>query len=209
MTNTNENVRLVFYLQVQASRNFPNKHESSFSCKKQLSKHQNRVLHARKYIKPYATPYTLYDTKTNETGFFFQCTLYDDQYSPMVEMMKTSIGQQYEIKLNRMAHNLKLAFRDETYLRKCGYDKTPDIKLEVPIAIDGFIVNWIESKALFGSLDVHGEYVKNQYLSYWNRFGTGLVIYWFGYVDGVMKEHDTRFIVRDTLPEQFTKLINT
>lgn len=62
-----------------------------------------------------------------------------------------------------------LAFRDEEHLRKHGYDKTPDCKLDVPIAIDGFIVNWIESKALFGDEDAHRDYKKNQYLSYWNR----------------------------------------
>lgn len=64
---------------------------------------------------------------------------------------------------------LGLAFRDEEYLRICGYDKTPDIKLEIPIAIDGFIVNWIESKALFGSENIHKEYTETQYMSYWNR----------------------------------------
>lgn len=64
---------------------------------------------------------------------------------------------------------LGLAFRDEEHLRKNGYDKTPDCKLEVPVAIDGFVINWIESKALFGDEDAHKDYMKNQYLSYWNR----------------------------------------
>lgn len=65
--------------------------------------------------------------------------------------------------------DLGIAFRDEEYLRKFGYDKTPDFKLEVPIAIDGFIIHWIESKALFGDEDVHKDYMKHQYSSYWNR----------------------------------------
>lgn len=82
----------------------------------------------------------------------------------------SSIGQQYEIRLYREATKLGLAFRDEEHLRKYGYDKTPDCKLDVPVAIDGFIINWIESKALFGEEDAHREYKKNQYLSYWNRY---------------------------------------
>lgn len=79
------------------------------------------------------------------------------------------MGQQYEIKLHKEVIQLGLAFRDEEDLRKYGYDKTPDVKLEVPIAVDGFVINWIESKALFGDAEVHKEYMRNQYLSYWNR----------------------------------------
>lgn len=102
-------------------------------------------------------------------SFFFQCTLYDDMYSPIVDTMKSSLGQQYEIQLHRQLLDLGLAFQDEEHLRKFGYDKTPDVKLEVPVAIDGFIVHWIESKALFGDDDAHKEYTRNQYSSYWNR----------------------------------------
>lgn len=83
--------------------------------------------------------------------------------------MKSSLGQEYEIKLYRHITDLGLTFKNEEDLRKYGYDKTPDVKLEIPIAVDGFIVNWIESKALFADEDLHNEYVKNQYSSYWNR----------------------------------------
>ncbi|KAF5275379.1 hypothetical protein FQA39_LY06836 [Lamprigera yunnana] len=99
----------------------------------------------------------------------YLCTLYDDLYSPSVEIMRTSIGQEYEIKLQRELARLGLAFRDEEHLRKFGYDKTPDIKLEIPIAINGFIIHWVESKARFGDNEIHKEYVRNQYSSYWNR----------------------------------------
>lgn len=64
-----------------------------------------------------------------------------------------------------------------------GYDKTPDVVLDVPFATkDGTIINWIESKALFGSDDQHEYYLKKQYRSYRNRFSTGMVVYWFGFV---------------------------
>lgn len=79
------------------------------------------------------------------------------------------MGQEYEIKLHREISRLGMAFRDEEHMRARGYDKTPDVKLEVPVAIDGFIVNWIESKALFGDEYVHKDYMQKQYSSYWNR----------------------------------------
>lgn len=62
-----------------------------------------------------------------------------------------------------------LAPTDERALRQRGFDKTPDLKLEVPIAVDGHIVNWIESKASFGDEITHSKYLEEQFWSYRNR----------------------------------------
>lgn len=139
----------------------------------------------------------------------FLCTVFDNLYSPLTDAMKMSLGQEYEIRLHKEAVHLGLAFRDEEYLRKYGYDKTPDLKLEVPVAVDGFVINWIESKALFADEEVHRDYMKNQYLSYWNRFGPGLVIYWFGYLQTIVEPSNKRFIIRDHLPTNIRKLLNS
>lgn len=66
---------------------------------------------------------------------------------------------------------------DEDGLRARGYDKTPDIKLEVPIAVGGYIVNWIESKASFGDRKSHEKYLKDQFWSYQNRYNYGYSVH--------------------------------
>lgn len=117
-----------------------------------------------------------------------------------------SVGCEYEVKLKDYLTERNIAFCDENQLRTRGYDKTPDFKLEVPIAVNGFVVNWIESKARFGSEEVHDTTTKEQYLSYWNRFGTGLVIYWFDYVDTVAakEQKEKKFIVMNHFPQNIT-----
>merc|ERR1712071_367643 len=131
----------------------------------------------------------------------YLCLLEDDHYGPVAEAMKQSIGYEYEIKLRKELQDCNVVFLHEDDLRTRGYDKTPDIKLEIPVAVDGQVINWIESKALFGDEEIHRGYLKDQLYSYWNRFGPGLVIYWFGYVKELENLHQDRTIlIRDSLP---------
>ena len=127
----------------------------------------------------------------------------DDNYGPIAEYIKHCIGHEYEVRLSNQIIDLDLPFLDEKEQREKGFDKTPDIKLEVPIVIDGCIINWIESKALFGDVDNHGNYLQDQLWSYWNRFGPGMVIYWFGFIDEL--KHNTRhsgILVADSFPSK-------
>ncbi|CAG4957561.1 unnamed protein product [Colias eurytheme] len=128
----------------------------------------------------------------------------DNQYGHYADIIKQSIGLEYELRLERELKLMNITFSDENILRTRGYDKTPDFKLEVPIAVDGFIVNWIESKALFGDEENHMGYLKEQLICYWNRFGPGLVIYWFGYLETLdnMPEVNNMFILRTKFPDK-------
>jgi hypothetical protein len=47
------------------------------------------------------------------------------------------------------------------------------------------IVHWIDSKACFGDERTHKQQLDGQYSTYLNRYGTGLVIYWFGFLEGL------------------------
>lgn len=135
-----------------------------------------------------------------------QCILVDDHYGPLCDNIKHSIGHEYEFKLYRELNKLGLSYIGEEQMRAKGYDKTPDVKLEVPIAVDGHVVNWIESKASFGDEHSHKTYLKDQFWSYWNRFGPGMVIYWFGFIDELDVNQEKGIILRDCFPQNIVKM---
>lgn len=130
----------------------------------------------------------------------FKATLRDEGYGYLAECTKRSIGAEYERRLKRHLRQLNISYQDEHDLRAAGYDKTPDVKLDVPISVNGSVVNWIESKALFGDEESHTAYLNDQLWSYWNRFGPGLVIYWCGYLRHLEWSTEHGILVRDGFP---------
>uniref|UniRef100_A0A1B6IAV3 CDAN1-interacting nuclease 1 n=1 Tax=Homalodisca liturata TaxID=320908 RepID=A0A1B6IAV3_9HEMI len=134
----------------------------------------------------------------------FMSIVFDNMYGSIADVTKRSLGVEYEVKLYHHVQRVGLSYKSEEQLRARGYDKTPDIRLDVPCAVDGFVINWIESKAIFGDNVTHDQYAHDQYYCYWNRFGPGLVIYWLGYLETVPQPSEKRFIVRDSFPENIT-----
>lgn len=133
------------------------------------------------------------------------CRMRDDQYGHYSEAIKYWTGEDHETKIKVKCQELGLSYRDEYALRAQGYDKTPDILLDVPIAVNGRAVNWIESKALFGDDNAHTSYLRDQLESYWNRFGPGLVIYWFGFIDDLASKKYGGIMLADRFPDDFVR----
>ena len=52
-------------------------------------------------------------------------------------------------------------------------------------SIDGMKIHWIESKASFGDDIELRKNVRRQLKPYTDLFGTGAVVYWFGFVEGI------------------------
>ncbi|XP_043371652.1 CDAN1-interacting nuclease 1 isoform X12 [Dermochelys coriacea] len=100
----------------------------------------------------------------------YQCTVNDYCYGPLVDCIKHAIGHEHEVLLREMLLEKNLSFLAEEQLRAKGYDKTPDFILEVPVAVEGHIIHWIESKASFGDECSHQAYLHDQFWSYWNRW---------------------------------------
>lgn len=115
-------------------------------------------------------------------------------------MLRYSIGEEYEVKLKKMARDAGLTFYDEGDLRRDGFDKTPDLLLAVQCLYKNTIINWIESKASFGDNDSHSKYLKDQLSCYENRFGSGIVIYWFGFQEEILNAKQNNLIVLDDFP---------
>jgi len=90
-------------------------------------------------------------------------------------------------------------------MRERGYPKTPDIKLLVPIYVNGRVVNWIDSKASFGDEYSHKLNVE-QFWSYKNRYGPGMVIYWFGFIDELQFDEDSGIYLIDHFPSNTVTL---
>lgn len=133
------------------------------------------------------------------------CHAIDKYYSPSMDEFRNRIGREYEERLNRHLDALGVVYLDEPKMRKMGYARTPDAVLSEPIAVEGRVVKWIESKAWFGDPPSHATYLRDQYWPYYNRFGPGLVIYWFGFVEESVLEHlDRGVVVMEDFPQLST-----
>lgn len=102
-----------------------------------------------------------------------------------------------------------IPFETEANLRARGTARTPDALLRTPVAVDHCgkwkIINWIDSKALFGDATTHRQSVVPQAESYLHRFGPGLVIYWFGHapLELLHQSQKGEIVVVDGLPRRF------
>jgi hypothetical protein len=121
---------------------------------------------------------------------------------------------------------LGVDFKSEETLQKQGFAKTPDCYFSVPqlvtLANSGkqVLATWIDSKATFGGyevvlcwcLKVNDDYfvaidafqlrtASSQLLSYRQRFGPGVVLLWFGYVESLAQEwRDKGIYLTDAFP---------
>lgn len=119
------------------------------------------------------------------------------------QILKQNMTDLIKSHLNRSERN----YTTENECRLRGLDMTPDMVLNEPIAVilsddnnmkysqeytaknyvggsenEIKVLNWIESKAMFGGPDQLRKVTQSQLFPYWNRYGPGAVIYWFGHI---------------------------
>ncbi|MEM0343028.1 MAG: C15orf41 family protein [Thermoplasmata archaeon] len=105
-------------------------------------------------------------------------------YSPRGAQIQTERGQWGERRLHDWLDKRDIKYRTEADLR-ATHKKTPDCLLAKPIQINGTKVHWIESKASFGDEVELRKNARRQLKPYTDMFGTGAVVYWFGFVEGI------------------------
>lgn len=167
-----------------------------------------------KFVVPWILPQVLNGRKSIERALcigdqrlqdeIHTCEALDEDYAPYMDRIRTIAGLEYEYRLQRELQAAKILFEVEDDLRGLGYSKTPDALLTFPISIsleeyddEPHVIRWIDSKAMFGDYKTHCEDHKDQFASYVNRFGEGLVIYWFGYDQSVAMAHKGVYVVND------------
>ena len=125
----------------------------------------------------------------------------DPIYSPAGAEVQAQRGRHGEERLQDWLDEHDVGYRDEEELRGT-YPKTPDILLDKPIVYNGTKIYWIESKANFGDRTEVARNYKRQLLPYSELFGPGMVIYWFGVVDGLQGRRSDVFVgTPETLDE--------
>ena len=115
-------------------------------------------------------------------------------FSPKAHRMHDIRGRTGELLLEKWLGIKKVRFLTEEDLKRKGASKTPDFLLENALEIDGNMISWIESKALFGSDKEHSSHHHRQLRHYQSRYGKGMVVYWYGFLDSI---DNGRHVVKD------------
>jgi CDAN1-interacting nuclease 1 len=139
------------------------------------------------------------------------CVASDEHGGPYVDRQRAVIGLEYEYILMERLRSLGLQFETEIDLRARGTYKTPDVLLSVPISLGGRIVRWIDSKGKFGDEYFLQKDYTDAVSSYIGRFGPGMVVYWFGFIqdcDSPMLT-DAGVYVVDDIPRDVVMLPGT
>lgn len=89
-----------------------------------------------------------------------ECIDRDVYCSPFADRIRHTMGVEYEYLLLETLRNRQLVYESEDVLRERGLSKTPDVRLLLPFGVrdqhgDLRVVNWIDSKAMFGDRHTH------------------------------------------------------
>jgi len=110
-------------------------------------------------------------------------------YSPEAAEIQRQNGRTAEKKIGEWLDYQGADYITESEARQL-HQKTPDFLMKSPFSISRTPVYWVESKASFGDkIQMKGDYHR-QLKHYVELFGSGLVIYWHGYINDSVRVQD-------------------
>jgi hypothetical protein len=136
------------------------------------------------------------------------CLEADMDSGPKVEAAKRDTGAVFERRLEEHLEGLGVPFETEAMLRGSGARLTPDALLLVPVGVaipgsdapSSLILNWIDSKAMFGSRAVAAAH-SEQAQKYAAEHGRGMVVYWLGMEEGLQELFPDSVLVAPGFPK--------
>ena len=121
------------------------------------------------------------------------CNDSDDTFGPLANLVKGNVGLEYEVRMAQHLHALGVHFLPDSTQREIHLSKTPDALLVTRMLVRGLELCWVESKANFGDPETMHQNFAEQLSPYRQRYGPGLVIYWFGYVQEEAEQCEADF----------------
>lgn len=82
-------------------------------------------------------------------------------------------------RLQEQLRQQNIRFLSEDIQKTNRHVRTPDCALLTPIEVHGHLCHWVESKACFGDRPTLEDTEREQFHSYVERVGPGVVIYWY------------------------------
>jgi hypothetical protein len=138
----------------------------------------------------------------------------DPFYSPWAHHMYAQRGQMGEEIIAEWLDGINVSYLTEDEMRNRNFSKTPDFLLEKPLEINQQKVHWVESKAVFGNHTEHEHYITRQFDEYRDLYGSGLIIYWYGYLDDIspknhlIKDYRLEEEIGNSTSRKITELLN-
>eukprot|EP00036_Acanthoecidae_sp_10tr_P020406 CAMPEP_0206304826 /NCGR_PEP_ID=MMETSP0106_2-20121207/9947_1 /ASSEMBLY_ACC=CAM_ASM_000206 /TAXON_ID=81532 /ORGANISM="Acanthoeca-like sp., Strain 10tr" /LENGTH=351 /DNA_ID=CAMNT_0053735653 /DNA_START=128 /DNA_END=1182 /DNA_ORIENTATION=- len=136
-----------------------------------------------------------------------ECILGDDTAGPLVDRIRHTIGLEYEYLLQEQLRQLNVSFLSEDIQKTNRHVRTPDCALITPVEVHGHLCHWVESKASFGDRQTLEDNEREQFHSYVERVGPGVVIYWFDFIEDhpevdLQEWRDRGILVVSRLPDE-------
>ena len=114
-------------------------------------------------------------------------------FSPIAQEKHRKRGQYAEEKVKAWLERKKISFIREPEIDS---EKTPDFLLNSSFMVNGREIFWIECKALFGDVNEHRYYLERQYRHYLRLFGSGMVVYWYSFLEDI-RDIEPKLVIKD------------